>query len=101
MAAHWPGAHPPCWKLMAGQSLCFRTWDEEEFLLYNNLSGDTHLIDADAIDVLLSLQQQPAGAEALLALLEMDSADRHLLDGMLEQLCALSLIEAESATAAC
>ena len=43
------------WRLVPGQLLRARQWDSE-FVVYNDLSGDTHLIDAAAMDFLLCLQ---------------------------------------------
>ena len=45
---------------MPGQLLRARRWDDE-FVVYNDLSGDTHLIDAAAMAMLLALQAAPAG----------------------------------------
>jgi PqqD family protein of HPr-rel-A system len=47
------------WRLRPGQSLQYRHWDEE-YVLYNDLSGDTHLLDDAAIELLLALKQGPA-----------------------------------------
>ena len=48
------------WRLVPGQLLRTRQWDDE-FVVYNDLSGDTHLIDAAAMAILLALQAVPAG----------------------------------------
>jgi len=44
------------WGVMAGQLLRSKTWDGAEHLLYNDLSGDTHLLGAEALDLLRLLQ---------------------------------------------
>lgn len=76
------------WQLRPGQALAYRDWDGE-FVLYNDLSGDTHLLDDAAIELLLALQRGPAScaalAEVLRAAFEIDDADlafetRNLLD---------------------
>ncbi len=54
------------WSIATGQLLAARCWDDE-FVLYNNLSGDTHLIDPDSMAVLDFLRAGPATMEALLA----------------------------------
>jgi PqqD family protein of HPr-rel-A system len=48
------------WRLVPGQLLRAHQWDDE-FVVYNDLSGDTHLIDAAAMAILLALQAAPAG----------------------------------------
>ncbi|MBJ7312441.1 HPr-rel-A system PqqD family peptide chaperone [Rugamonas sp. CCM 8940] len=60
------------WRMSVGQLAASRHWDDE-FVVYNNLSGDTHLLGADAMLVLQRLQQGEADEAALLALLR-DSA---------------------------
>eukprot|EP01032_Pedospumella_encystans_P028839 gene28839-32571_t len=62
------------WRLMPGQRLRSRSWDGEEFVLYNNLSGDTHLLDAASIEVLNALQRGAAGTAGLAAALQLDSS---------------------------
>jgi PqqD family protein of HPr-rel-A system len=86
------------WRLMAGQRLQYRGWDEE-FVLYNDLSGDTHLLGAVAIELLAALQRGPATEAALAAALdaafeagEPDALARQLPD-LLAQLRALYLVE--------
>jgi PqqD family protein of HPr-rel-A system len=66
-ASHAPH---PVWRLMAGQSLRSKTWDGVEHLLYNDLSGDTHLLGADAIELLHFLRSAD-NDEATLAALTM------------------------------
>lgn len=61
------------WRLVAGQQLRHRSWDGEQFVLYNDLSGDTHLLDAAAIEVLSALHGGAAGAAALAATLHLDA----------------------------
>jgi PqqD family protein of HPr-rel-A system len=47
------------WRLRPGQFLEYRLWDDE-CVLYNDLSGDTHLLGDGAIELLLALKQGPA-----------------------------------------
>jgi len=80
------------WKLTEGQALDHRAWDDE-YVVYNDLSGDTHLFGADAMHLLLQLRAGPVDEESLAAALQVDAADREALALTLAELCALSLIE--------
>ncbi|KQV79051.1 hypothetical protein ASD15_20510 [Massilia sp. Root351] len=82
------------WRLMAGQRLRSRSWDGEEFVLYNNLSGDTHLLDAASIEVLNALQRGAAGTAVLADALQLDSTELAQLEELLDELRALNLVEA-------
>lgn len=57
------------WSLRPGQTLQHRQWDGE-YVLYNDLSGDTHLLGDAAIVLLQALRSGPATCAALAALLE-------------------------------
>lgn len=82
------GAHAMLrWQLIPGQQLLHRSW-QDEFVLFNNLSGDTHLLGADAISLLLDLRDAPVDS-AELASLEDGAVVRELLDS----LTGLGLIE--------
>jgi PqqD family protein of HPr-rel-A system len=83
------------WGLAPGQALLHREWDGE-YLLYNSLSGDTHLLDARAMRMLQALQAGVLPQPALAALLGCPPgpAGQEELDAMLASLEALSLIEA-------
>lgn len=59
----------PTWRLQPGQTLQYRQWDGE-CVLYNDLSGDTHLLGDAAIEILLALRQGPATRDALAAVLD-------------------------------
>jgi PqqD family protein of HPr-rel-A system len=83
------------WRLTPGQALRRRGWDGEH-LLYNDLSGDTHLLAEPAILLLLALQQQARPQAALAPLAGFpdsapDAADA--IDALLADLEALSLVE--------
>ena len=82
------------WRLSAGQRLRRRQWDGE-CVLYNDLSGDTHLIGPDALQLLLALQERPADADALArALLAAGlAADAGEVPELLDQLERLALVE--------
>jgi PqqD family protein of HPr-rel-A system len=87
--------------MSAGQLAASRHWDGE-FVVYNNLSGDTHLLGADAMLVLRRLQQGEADTAALLAALhegaEAPAAATRAalaaeLEAMLDDLRRLALID--------
>ena len=83
---------------MTDQALLFRCWDDE-YVVYNRLSGDTHLLGSTAAQILLELQQAPSNAIALtesLALLlhaEMDDEFVFQIEHILADLDTLALIE--------
>ncbi|MEO7494741.1 MAG: HPr-rel-A system PqqD family peptide chaperone [Massilia sp.] len=86
------------WRVVPGQALLHRGWDDE-YVLYNNLSGDTHLLDASAIELLLLLQRAPAGLASLTAALrgpddlDDEPALAAAIGATLDALCQLSLVE--------
>lgn len=87
------------WCIAPGQTLRYREW-QGEYVLYNDLSGDTHLFSESAIHLLYTLKNAPAGEAALAAGLraefddEGDEIDDAAVAGLLAQLAALALIEA-------
>lgn len=85
------------WRVVPGQSLAFREWDGEA-VLYNDLSGSTHLLDGAAVDVLQALRAGPLDAATLAARLAgcFDTGNDALLDvieDMLASLAGLDLVE--------
>lgn len=85
------------WRVVPGQALAFREWDGEA-VLYNDLSGSTHLLDGGAVDVLQALRHGPADAAALAATLAGHfDADPDELTAMIEDMLAglagLDLVE--------
>lgn len=83
------------WRLASGQALQFRFWDDE-FVVYNDLSGDTHLLDSTAMQILSKLQQAPSNATALRGALAPDlqaQVDDELVEHILADLDSLTLIE--------
>ncbi|HEY0065154.1 MAG TPA: HPr-rel-A system PqqD family peptide chaperone [Telluria sp.] len=86
------------WRLMPGQALRFRQFDDQ-FVVYNDLSGDTHLLGDSAAHLLSLLQQGPATAASLLDDLasvhqsERDAAFDEQAAAVLRQLASLFLIE--------
>ncbi|PIL46996.1 hypothetical protein CR105_02310 [Massilia eurypsychrophila] len=86
------------WCLTPGQALRHRQWQGES-VLYNDLSGDTHLLSEAGLFLLLALQAGPLTERALLAGVraEFDADDGEVGDAMvaelLDELQALVLIE--------
>jgi PqqD family protein of HPr-rel-A system len=85
------------WRVVPGQSLAFREWDGEA-VLYNDLSGNTHLLDGGAIDVLQALRLAPADAASLaVRLADRFEADADelpaVIEDMLTGLAGLDLVE--------
>lgn len=84
------------WRLTPGQQLRRRQWDGE-CVLYNDLSGDTHLLGADALELLLALLAGPADADALarrLLATGLDADEPAEVDALLAELEGLALVEA-------
>ncbi|USX11737.1 HPr-rel-A system PqqD family peptide chaperone [Oxalobacteraceae bacterium OTU3CAMAD1] len=84
------------WRLTPGQQLRRRQWDGE-CVLYNDLSGDTHLLGADALELLLALLAGPADADALarrLLAAGLDADEPAEVDALLADLEGLALVEA-------
>lgn len=86
------------WRLKSEGGLHFQSWDEE-VVVYNDLSGDTHLLGPVAAQILVELNTAPADKERLLSSLfmscmsEVDGLEQEL-DIILQNLHALALIEA-------
>jgi PqqD family protein of HPr-rel-A system len=85
------------WRLRPGQTLQHRQWDGE-CILYNDLSGDTHLLGDGAIELLLALRTGPATHAALAAVLQagfdIEAAALDLeTDTLLRDLQHLNLVE--------
>ena len=86
------------WQLRAGQRLRMLS-DDEETVVYNDLSGDTHLLSGIAASLLERLRQGPADDDSLAGYLagewdlDPDMAPAELASQLLSDLAALSLIE--------
>ena len=83
---------------MSGCEILWRVWDEE-FVVYNTGSGDTHLLDRFTGEVLLTLSESPATLTQLTerVCLKMDLDPQpevsSYLHTLLPRLCELDLIE--------
>jgi PqqD family protein of HPr-rel-A system len=86
------------WQAVSLQTLRLRTWDDE-FVVYNGLSGDTHLLDHAAGQILQTLCATPAEIDALTASLgalwdvDPDDEFRGQIERILADLLALALVE--------
>ncbi|MGH8856080.1 MAG: HPr-rel-A system PqqD family peptide chaperone [Telluria sp.] len=80
------------WKLIDGQTLTCRGWDDE-FVVFNDVSGDTHLLGADAMQLLRHLQAGPCDEAALARALQAGPEEQEALAVMLAELGSLSLVE--------
>lgn len=85
------------WRVIPEQALTSRCWGDET-VLYNDLSGATHLLGAAAMCLLDTLREGPAGeaalCRALLAEFDIDPDDLpQQLDSLLADLARLDLIE--------
>lgn len=83
------------WRLLAGQELRHYGWDGS-FVLYNDCSGDTHLLDAGAMRLLLALRATPLSEQELASCYAEicgPAACAAPLGALLDDLAALSLIE--------
>ena len=86
------------WRIAPGQTLRHRNW-QGEVVLYNDLSGDTHLLDESALHLLQALQNGPASeatlAAGVRAAFEADGGevDDASVAQLLAELEALALIE--------
>ena len=84
------------WRIAPGQTLRQRVW-QEEGVIYNDLSGDTHLLGAAALELLQMLQEAPASTAELVqaAGTDLPANFNDELDMLLGELRALSLIESD------
>lgn len=55
-----------CWRIVPGQALLHRGWDGT-VVLYNDLSGDTHLLSDEAMALLAALRDGDVAQEELYA----------------------------------
>lgn len=86
------------WRAISDSALRFRFWDDE-FVVFNSLSGDTHLLGSTAAQILLKVQQAPSNATDLTESLaphlhaEMDDELVFQIEHILADLDTLALIE--------
>ncbi len=65
------------WSTVSPARLIFASWDDDHLAVaYDKVSGDTHLIESSAIDILRLIEKSPASPEAIVQeLAELFSAD--------------------------
>lgn len=65
------------WSTVSPGRLTFASWDEDDLAVaYDKVTGDTHLIQISAIEILRLVEKSPASAEAIAQeLAELFSAD--------------------------
>ncbi|MHB9102522.1 MAG: HPr-rel-A system PqqD family peptide chaperone [Sulfuricella sp.] len=86
------------WQVAAENELLFRSW-EDEFVVYNGATGDTHLFGLVAAQVMLKLQQTPADAvnlaEWVAPLLQIEPDDEFVfvIEQILKDFDSLGIIE--------
>ena len=86
------------WKVNSEFPLRWRSWDDE-FVVYNSGSGDTHLLDPVAAEALQNLEQESAdlselaGRVAASLKIQADSEFSAYLEQLLSDLYKLGLIE--------
>ena len=86
------------WKVNSEFPLRWRSWDDE-FVVYNSGSGDTHLLDPVAAEALQSLEQESADLSELVDRvsgsmeIEPDTEFSAYLEQLLSDLYKLGLIE--------
>ena len=84
------------WRLQRGQSLRHHRWGEE-CVVYNSLTGHTHLLDLNALDLLLALQDGPQDIAGLCSTLASPGEDAGELaaaiGAVLDELRLNSLVE--------
>jgi PqqD family protein of HPr-rel-A system len=92
-----PGNEGRRWTVPKGNGLAWRVWDDE-FLVYNTASGQTHYLNLLAGEALLSLEAEPAQTHELVRRLANqfgiaeDSPPLQMIDRLIHELDELGLI---------
>lgn len=76
------------WGLASDRELLYRGWDNE-FVVYNHSSGDTHLLDGAAMRLLLKLHTGPLPGNDLARATNIGGEELVGLLGALESLCLI------------
>jgi PqqD family protein of HPr-rel-A system len=90
------------WRLPKGVSLLWQSWDEDEVIVFNCASGQTHLLDAFSAAVLRRIEASPHTVLQLRRYFALGFAlDEHVLSERLDVVCRrfdqLGLAEPEAA----
>jgi PqqD family protein of HPr-rel-A system len=92
-----PGQERKRWTVPEGNGLAWRVWDDE-FLVYNTASGQTHYLNLLAGEALRSLEAAPAQTHELVRRLANqfgiaeDSPPLQMIEGLIHELDELGLI---------
>jgi PqqD family protein of HPr-rel-A system len=78
------------WRLPAGASLLWQSWDEDEVIVFNPASGQTHLLDAFSAVVLRRIEAAPTAMPELQRSLAADlGLEESVLSDRLREVCRL------------
>jgi PqqD family protein of HPr-rel-A system len=78
------------WRLPAGASLLWQSWDEDEVIVFNRGSGQTHLLDAFSAVVLRRIEAAPIAMPELQRSLAADlGLEESVLSDRLREVCRL------------
>ena len=97
-----PGEESICWAVPGTNLLAWRIWDDE-FLVYNAASGQTHHLNLLAGEALCSLEVEPAQTRELVRRLASqfeiaeDSPPLRMIDRLIHDLDELGLIAPSAA----
>jgi PqqD family protein of HPr-rel-A system len=86
------------WRALEDNALRFQSWNDE-VVVYNTLSGDTHILDKPAVQILQALQRTPSDvlslAQLLAATWQCETSDDLLreIEMVLSDMHTLSLVE--------
>lgn len=86
------------WRIIGDDVLQFRSWNDE-FVVYHALSGDTHILEESAAQLLQELQRTPSDVLSLARRLadrwqcELNDDLLQEIDMVLTDMHALSLVE--------
>jgi PqqD family protein of HPr-rel-A system len=76
------------WRLPANASLLWQSWDEDEVIVFNRASGQTHLLDAFSAAVLRRIEAAPTTILELQKAFAADLAlDESVLRDRLSDVC--------------
>jgi PqqD family protein of HPr-rel-A system len=76
------------WRLPKGVSLLWQSWDEDEVIVFNRASGQTHLLDAFSGAVLRRIEASPSTILELRRYFALGFAlDEHVLSERLDVVC--------------
>ncbi len=82
------------WQVYPGQTLRHHRWGNES-VVYNDLTGDTHLLDDDTMAVLHALHGAPQSLDTLCLALGAAS-DRSAVGELLDGLTRLALVKSSA-----